>query len=56
MMWSFKIIFCPLAGIAQWIEHGPAKQRVVGLIPNQGICLGCGQGSPVKGAQEATTH
>ena len=33
-----------LAGIAQWIERGPAKQRVAGLIPSQGTCLGCGSG------------
>ena len=33
-----------LAGVAQWIEHQPAKQRVVGLVPSQGTCLGCGLG------------
>ena len=30
-----------LAGVAQWIEHGPANQRVTGSIPSQGTCLGC---------------
>ena len=25
-----------LAGVAQWIEHQPANQRVAGLIPSQG--------------------
>ena len=34
---------CSLATIAQWIEHGPAKQRVAGSIPSQGTCLGWGQ-------------
>ena len=31
------------AGMAQWIEHRPANQRVAGSIPNWGMCLGCGQ-------------
>ena len=31
-----------LAGVAQWIEHGPANRKVVGSIPSQGTCLGCG--------------
>ena len=34
-----------LAGVSQWIERGPAKQRVAGSIPSQGTCLGCGPGS-----------
>ena len=33
-----------LAGVAQWIEHWPENQRVVGLIPSQGTCLGCRPG------------
>ena len=33
-----------LAGVAQWIECGPANQRVTGPIPSQGTCLGCGPG------------
>ena len=33
-----------LAGVAQWIECGPAKQRVTGLIPSQGSYLGFGPG------------
>ena len=33
-----------LAGVAQWIEHWPANQRVTGLIPSQGTCLGCRPG------------
>ena len=30
-----------LAGVAPWIERGPANQRVTGVIPSQGTCLGC---------------
>ena len=37
-----------LAGVAQWIEYQPVKQRVANLIPSQGTCLGCGPG-PNKG-------
>ena len=45
-----------LAGVAQWIERGPAKQRVMGSIPSRGTGLGCGPGSPVRDVQEATIH
>ena len=34
-----------LAGVAQWIECQPANQKVAGLIPSQGTCLGCGPGA-----------
>ena len=34
-----------LAGVAQWIEHGPVNQRVAGSIPCQGTCLSCRPGS-----------
>ena len=30
-----------LAGVAQWIVHQTVNQRVAGLIPSQGTCLGC---------------
>ena len=33
-----------LGGVALWIEHGPANQRVTSSIPTQGTCLGCGPG------------
>ena len=33
-----------LAGVAQWIEHRIANQRVAGSIPSQGTFLGCGPG------------
>ena len=29
-----------LADVAQWIEHWPVNQKVTGLIPSQGTCLG----------------
>ena len=45
-----------LAGVAQWTECQPVNQRVAGSIPSQGTCLGCGPGSLVGGAREATTH
>ena len=32
--------FPTLAGVAQWIEQWPVNQRVAGLIPSQGTCLG----------------
>ena len=34
-----------LAGVAQWIECPPVNGKVSGLIPCQGTCLGCGQGT-----------
>ena len=50
---------CPwwaLAGMAQWIECPPVNQRVVGSIPSQGTCLGCGPSPQLGGTWEATTH
>ena len=44
-----------LAGVAQWIECQSANQRVAGLIPSQGTCLGCGPG-PRLGVCESQTH
>ena len=35
---------CALAGVAQWIEHQPANQKVTGSIPSWGTCLVCGPG------------
>ena len=46
--------FAP-AGVAQWIEHWPANQRVAGSIPSQGTCLGCGPG-PWWAAREKQPH
>ena len=44
-----------LAGVAQWTECGPAKQRVAGSIPSQGTCVGCEPG-PQEGACERQLH
>ena len=33
-----------LPGATQWVECLPANQRVAGLIPGHGACLGCGPG------------
>ena len=29
-----------LTGVVQWVGHHPEKQKVAGLIPDQGTCLG----------------
>ena len=39
---AFKLT--ALAAVAQWTERWPVNQRVAGLIPSQGTCLGCGLG------------
>ena len=44
-----------LAGVAQWIECGPANQGGAGLIPSQGTCLDRGPG-PQLGACEGQPH
>ena len=38
-----------LAGVAQWIEHWPANQKVTGSIPSQGTCLGGRPGPQLGG-------
>ena len=56
-IWKAPLLACPagipllplrpstaLAGVAQWIDCQPCNQRVAGLIPSQGTCLGCGPG------------
>ena len=43
-------IYLALADIAQWIEHGPANQRVAGLTPSLGHMLGLQARSPVGDA------
>ena len=30
-----------LTGMAQWVRHHLINQKVTGLIPSQGACLGC---------------
>ena len=44
-----------LAGVAQWTEHQPEKQRVACLIPSQGTYLGGGPG-PQLGVCERQPH
>ena len=45
MNWTLKTrqvkekLIGALAGVAQWIEHQPANQRVAGSIPSQGTRL-----------------
>ena len=34
-----------LASVAQMVGHHPVNQKVMNLIPFQGICPGCGFGS-----------
>ena len=52
---SLKNLGKALAGTAQWIERWPGNQRIVGLIPSQGTCLGCRPG-PQWGARERQPH
>ena len=44
-----------LAGVAKWIEHHPANQRVAGSIPSQGTSFGCGPG-PKLGVHKKQPH
>ena len=39
--WCYKNRSAALTYVAQLIGHHPAKQKVTGLIPSQGTCLGC---------------
>ena len=39
-----KIFILALAGVAQWTEHQPVKQRAISSIPSQGTYLGCRPG------------
>ena len=42
LTWTFSLHFFhfALAGVAQWTECQPVNQKVIGLIPSQGTCLG----------------
>ena len=42
-------IVIALAGVAQWIEHGPVNQRAAGWIPRLGHMPGLQVRSPVGG-------
>ena len=33
-----------LTGVAQWVGRRPTNRKVTGLIPGQGMCLGCRPG------------
>ena len=44
-----------LTGVAQWIEHRAANQRVAGSIPSQGTCLGRRPG-PQEGVLKRQSH
>ena len=39
-----KMIKIAQAGVAQWIELGPANQSVTGSISSHGTCLDCRPG------------
>ena len=41
---STEIKMLALAAVAQWIRCQLANERVAGLIPRQGTCLGCKPG------------
>ena len=36
-----------------WLEHCPVNQKVMGLIPGEGTCLGCGFSLCLGCAREA---
>ena len=40
---TLKVLLAALAGVAQWIEHWPANQRVNSLIPIRAHAWGAGQ-------------
>ena len=50
-----KMKHIALAGVAQWIEHQPVNQRIAGLIPSQGTCLGSRPG-PQLGVCKRQAH
>ena len=51
-----KIPSLALTGVAKWIEHRPANQRVAGLIPSLGNVPELQARSPVGGVRESATH
>ena len=52
---SYKVHHRDLAGVAQWIEYWPVNQKITGLVPGQGTCLGCRPG-PHWGVCERQPH
>ena len=53
---KIKYYEAALAGVAQWIEHGPANQRVAGSIPSPGHMPGLQARSPVGAGGERQPH
>ena len=51
-----KLSGLSLAGWFSWLEHCPIHQKIVGLIPVQGICLGCRFDPRLGQVQEATNR
>ena len=51
-----RFIDAALAGVAQWIEHGPANGKVSGSIPSQGTCLGCEPGPRLGACKRQPSH
>ena len=43
---------CALAGVAQWIVHGPVNWGAISSVPGQGTCLGCGLVPPWGGCEK----
>ena len=54
-LFVFKDFIYALVGVTQWIECWPVNQRVTGLVPSQGTCLGCRPG-PQLGAHKRQPH
>ena len=40
-VWPLEDAFLSLTGVAQLVGCHPSKQKVEGLTPSQGTCLGC---------------
>ena len=55
LLWNSMFERLALAGVAQWIEHQPMKQRVAGSIPSTGTCLYCSPG-PHEGVCKRQPH
>ena len=45
---DLKVGVSALSGVAQWTECWPINQKVTGLIPGQGTCLGCRPGPQLR--------
>ena len=45
-----------LTGVAQWVEHWPANQKVAGSISGQGTCLDYGSDSQLGACERQLIH